>query len=70
MAKTAMTAREIADKIRERLGEPRLRVGVFFDKTKGWHAVAYSSPGTVSEKQERVDRVANEFREIFDLKEN
>jgi hypothetical protein len=70
MAKTKMTAREIAERIRERLEDRNLRVGVFFDKIKGWHAIAYSSPETVSEKQKRVDRVADEFRDCFDLKED
>ena len=70
MEKEQLTAREIADRIRERLDEPILRVGVFYDKKSGWHAVAYSSPETVSEKQKRVDRVADEFRDLYDLKED
>lgn len=67
MTKDAITARKLADRIRERLEEPKLRVAVFFDKARGWRAVAYGSADTVSEKQKRVDQVVNEFRDVYDL---
>jgi hypothetical protein len=69
MTKEVLTARQLADRIRERLGEPELRVGVYFDKKVGWHAVAYSILGTVAETQNRVDRAADELRNFFDWKE-
>ena len=69
MAKIALSARELADRIRERLDEPELRVAVFFDKKRGWHALVYSNPDTLVEKQVRVDRAVNGLRRVFDLKE-
>ena len=69
MAKIALSARELARKIRERLDEPELRVAIYFDKIRGWHAVAYGSPDTVAEKQLRVDRAVNGLRTDYDLKE-
>ena len=58
-----VTAQKLADRIRERLNEPKLRVAVYFDKVKGWRAVAYGS----AEQQKRVDQVVHEFRDIYDL---
>ena len=69
MAKIALSAQELAEKIRDRIGEQELRVAVFFDKVRGWRAVAYSSPDTVVEKQIGVDRVVNQLRTDYDWKE-
>jgi hypothetical protein len=62
-----LTARKLADRIRERLKEPKLRVAVFFDRARGWRAVAYGSVDIVSEQQKRIDEVVNEFRDVYDL---
>lgn len=67
MTKEAITARKLAGRICKRLEDPKLTVAVFFDKARGWRAVAYGSAGTVSEKQKRVDQVVNEFRDVYDL---
>jgi hypothetical protein len=69
MAKETLSARELADKIRERLDESDLRVAVYSDADQGWRAVAYSDPATVSAKQVRVDGAVRKLRAAYDLKE-
>jgi hypothetical protein len=69
MPKEGLTARELADKIRELLDDPNLRVGVFYDKVRGWYATAYSSTGTVAAKQARVNHIVRRLRVDYDLRE-
>jgi hypothetical protein len=69
MTREAMSARKLADLIRERLADPNVRVAVYFEKGKSWRAIAYGSSDTLSETQKRVDEVVNELRNVYDLTE-
>ena len=65
--KEAISARKLADLIRERLDDHNTRVGIFFDKANGWRAVVYDSSDKLAEKQKLVDKVASELRRLYDL---
>jgi hypothetical protein len=67
LPKEAISARKLADLIRERLDDQNTRVGVFFDMANGWRAVVYASPDKRAEKQKLVDQVASELRTLYDL---
>ena len=67
MAKTEKSAVELAKLIRSQLAEPKLRIAVY-PKAHGWHAKVYAEQGSARDLQKRVDEVARELNEIYDLK--
>jgi hypothetical protein len=69
MDKERKSALQLAEMIREYTGEPALRIGVFFDKTKGWRANVYTDPKDLSAKQARVDEIVQDMRNRYSLYE-
>ncbi len=67
MAKVEKNAVELANMIRSRLAESKIRVAVFADANGGWHAMVYSEQGSVRDMQKRVDEIAGELSGIYDL---
>jgi hypothetical protein len=68
LAKEPKTALQLADIIRSHIGEPGLKIGVFFDKERGWRATVYDSK-TPSEKQPHVDQIVRDMRSRYELDE-
>lgn len=66
MAKNEKSAVELAKLIRSQLAEPKLRIAVY-PKAHGWHAKVYAEQGSARDLQKRVDEVARELNEIYDL---
>lgn len=66
MAKTEKSAVELAKLIRSQLGQPKLRIAVY-PKARGWHAKVYAEQGSVRDLQDRVDEIARELGQTYDL---
>ena len=66
MAKVKKSAVELAKLIRSQLVQPKLRVAVY-PKASGWHAKVYAEQGAARDFQKRVDEVARELNELYDL---
>ena len=66
MAKNEKSAVELAKLSRSQLAEPKLRIAVY-PKAHGWHAKVYAEQGSARDVQKRVDEVARELNEIYDL---
>jgi hypothetical protein len=66
MAKGQKSAVELANMIRTRLKEPKLRVAVYPD-TSGWHATVYAAPDAARDLQRRVDQATQELNALYDL---
>ena len=66
MAKNEKSAVELAKLIRRQLAEPKLRIAVY-PKAHGWHAKVYAEQGSARDLQKRVDEIARELNEIYDL---
>ena len=67
MRKEILNAAQIADTIRQRLKEPKLRIGVFSNPA-GWHATVYAAPLVAAELQKKVDQVSDQLRELYELR--
>ena len=66
MAKNEKSAVELAKLIRSQLAKQKLRIAVY-PKAHGWHAKVYAEQGSARDLQKRVDEVARELNEIYDL---
>jgi len=66
MSKQIRTAAELATMIRTRLGQEELRVAVFSDGD-GWHAKVYAAENVAADLQMRVNRAAEQLRQVYDL---
>ena len=67
MPKEPKSAVELANMIRRRIGEPKIRVAVFTDANGGWHAIVYVDQGSVRDLQRRIDEAARELNRIYEL---
>jgi hypothetical protein len=66
MAKIQKSALELANLIRRRLAEPKLRIAVY-PKVTGWQARVYAEEGAARDLQKRVDDVVQELNGTYDL---
>jgi hypothetical protein len=66
MAKMQKSAVELANMIRSRLAQPKMRVGVY-PNANGWHATVYAEQGSARDVQKRVDEIARELNALYDL---
>ena len=66
MAKIQKSAVELANMIRSRLKEPKLRIAAYPD-AGGWRATVYAEPGAARDLQRRVDQATRELNARYDL---
>lgn len=66
MATQEKTALELAQIVRKQFGEKEAKIGVFFDKAKGWRAVLYSA-GDIATKQAHVNRIVDDLLDQYVL---
>ena len=67
MPKKPKSAVELANMIRLKIAEPKIRVAVFTEANGGWHATVYADQGSVRDLQRRVDEAARELNRIYEL---
>jgi hypothetical protein len=65
MAKEPKSAVELANMIRSRLSEPKMRLAVFANPNGGWRAMVYVDSGSVRAMQRRVGEAALELNGMY-----